>query len=1574
MGQGFSLTTLSAGSAGIDVPELSDLTYEKSLGTARFMKSIRARHHDGLVFVKVVMKPYPSMKLDQYVREILWERQALIDVPNAFGYERILETSTNGYLVRQYLYSSLYDRMSTRPFLEDIEKKWLSYQLLCALRDCHARNVYHGDIKTENTLVTSWNWLYLSDFSSSFKPAFLPEDNPADFSYYFDTSGRRTCYLAPERFLVAGERAPASGRVTWAMDIFSVGCVIAELFVEAPIFSLSQLFKYRNREYDPEHSHLSKIEDPDVRELVAHMIQIDPESRYSADEYLNFWRRKAFPEYFYSFLHQYMGLITDPSSGRAPVTADEVNLGEGDDRIDRIYYDFDKISYFLGYENEKSRGGSTSADSLFGNDIIPVQVDLPNNQHQVSTTGRRPADDGTLIFLTLVVSSLRNTARATARVRACDILLAFAERIPDEAKLDRLLPYIVTLLNDRADIVKVAAIRTLTQLMSLVHAASPVNAYVFPEYILPRLQQFIPSNTSKPHPVVRSTYASCLATLAITSSRFLDMIQALRADGALPNADPEAEDGLATESAYQTIYDVARNDLIDHFETHTKALLTDSDSSVRRAFLGSVSSLCVFFGSSKANDVVLSHLNTYLNDKDWMLKCAFFETIVGVATFVGSTSLEEFILPLMVQALTDPEEFVVEKVLRSLASIAELGLFSRPKIWELVDVVGRFTMHPNIWIREAATSFLSAATKYLSPADTRCIITPLAHPYLKTAPLDFSQTGLLNSLKKPLSRPIFEMAITWASKVEKGIFWKPAQNQRTFSFGSSNDSVPIISSKGLGKNALSKVPKNEEDEQWLTRLRNLGMAADDEWKLVALREYIWRMAPLKPREGAATSFSDLNSIINLKQLDITPQTIFFDEIQHPLDQFPTKSDTLSDGLDKAPHTITDALLDASMTIDDPLSRRKKSHFNTRRARENGRAQPIPSGAPDSDQPSPASLSPPPSTTELPLGSRKSAPRSTSVDGRNQLKIPHHHTNKGSSSEDASATGSPASHNHPIRHRASAVSLLNKKDSSKAFAETSTSSTNVQGKVEGPFLKNSMTSSPLATYEQTSIQSPPIRFRGAHTYEGNDPSILRLLDSLYLENYPTDLVEFGPLVTPISRRQRIKKGSGEQPDSSWRPEGTLVAMFGEHTAAINRVVIAPDHAFFITASDDSTLKIWDTGRLERNVAHRSRQTYKHASRAKVKALCFVENTHCFVSGATDGSVHVVKVDYTQGAGASKYGKLRLLKEHHLAPDEYAVWMDHFRGENHSILLIATNKSRVQALDLRTMSVLYTLENPIRHGIPTCFCTDKKHAWLLLGTSHGVLDLWDLRFQVRLKAWGLPGATAIRQLSTHPLKGRSKLVCVAGGCSQGEITIWDIEKAQCKEVFRAGGTKEGRTSYDAWDVDEERPEGMLGRFATALEPTGSGNVDRGARAFAVGVDALDDGRESKYGFIISGGSDRKIRFWDLNRIEASTVVSGPELDEAKPKFVSTLVPPSLIMNTERMPQPGPTAPNAGSGVRPSSNTSAKRGSGRTPRSTVISLQQQLLLKSHLDSILDIALLELPYGMTISVDRSGIIYVFQ
>ena len=73
MGQGLSVAAQPGGSVGIDVPELSDITFEKSLGTARLMKCMRARHQDGLVVVKVVMKPLPTLELTQYVKAIRCE-------------------------------------------------------------------------------------------------------------------------------------------------------------------------------------------------------------------------------------------------------------------------------------------------------------------------------------------------------------------------------------------------------------------------------------------------------------------------------------------------------------------------------------------------------------------------------------------------------------------------------------------------------------------------------------------------------------------------------------------------------------------------------------------------------------------------------------------------------------------------------------------------------------------------------------------------------------------------------------------------------------------------------------------------------------------------------------------------------------------------------------------------------------------------------------------------------------------------------------------------------------------------------------------------------------------------------------------------------------------------------------------------------------------------------------------------------------------------------------------------------------------------------------------------------------
>lgn len=66
-------------------------------------------------------------------------------------------------------------------------------------------------------------------------------------------------------------------------------------------------------------------------------------------------------------------------------------------------------------------------------------------------------------------------------------------------------------------------------------------------------------------------------------------------------------------------------------------------------------------------------------------------------------------------------------------------------------------------------------------------------------------------------------------------------------------------------------------------------------------------------------------------------------------------------------------------------------------------------------------------------------------------------------------------------------------------------------------------------------------------------------------------------------------------STWQPRGILAAHLAEHRRAVNCVAVARGGAFFVTASDDETCKIWDTRRLEKDVSFRSKLTYASQAR-------------------------------------------------------------------------------------------------------------------------------------------------------------------------------------------------------------------------------------------------------------------------------------------------------------------------------------------------------------------------------------------
>lgn len=58
----------------------------------------------------------------------------------------------------------------------------------------------HGDIKPDNIVLTSYNWLFLTD-QMPYKPAYMKEDDLKIYNMFFgELDNNLRCYLAPERF------------------------------------------------------------------------------------------------------------------------------------------------------------------------------------------------------------------------------------------------------------------------------------------------------------------------------------------------------------------------------------------------------------------------------------------------------------------------------------------------------------------------------------------------------------------------------------------------------------------------------------------------------------------------------------------------------------------------------------------------------------------------------------------------------------------------------------------------------------------------------------------------------------------------------------------------------------------------------------------------------------------------------------------------------------------------------------------------------------------------------------------------------------------------------------------------------------------------------------------------------------------------------------------------------------------------------------------------------------------------------------------------------------------------------
>ena len=130
--------------------------------------------------------------------------------------------------------------------------------------------------------------------------------------------------------------------------------------------------------------------------------------------------------------------------------------------------------------------------------------------------------------------------------------------------------------------------------------------------------------------------------------------------------------------------------------------------------------------------------------------------------------------------------------------------------------------------------------------------------------------------------------------------------------------------------------------------------------------------------------------------------------------------------------------------------------------------------------------------------------------------------------------------------------------------------------------------------------------------GQEPGISNMLEHLYLDNNRDLQDDFGPRVHDATRD--TSGAATLRTPASCRETGLRagsrrhLSHFSSHADAVTGLAVSPDHMFFVSASDDETVKMWDTAGLERNVTSKPRHTCNEHY-VRVKGVCMLEGVHC-----------------------------------------------------------------------------------------------------------------------------------------------------------------------------------------------------------------------------------------------------------------------------------------------------------------------------------------------------------------------------
>ena len=755
------------------------------------------------IIIKVFLK-HDYNDEDRQIHKNELEKLELIQnklfVTNNFNIAPIIELIDDfklGMIFRQYIKFNLKERIYLTPELLYIEKIWITFQLLVAANNLVTLNLVHGDLKAENILLTSNLSLYISDFGT-YKPAYIFLDDIASYTYYFGSNNSADmigCYLAPERLIERGEEKDENKN--HSMDVFSLGVIIAELFIEKNLFDFPSLLNYKKGKKDLFNIDeiLIKINNEKIRKLVYEMIAIDPKERITIPDALYYFSNEICPIGIKGFIFQFNAMINS------------TNFWKPDLIIGHIYRNWIPIWKSLhGPDNEPSPlyqhlnleiANKIILDDPFYKPNSAHSIFISNNQNELfvdhyklnfypqkkelipellkdkNIFNEKNNKDCVFIIINYLLQAMQNTKYDSSILIAMEMIINLSESIDDISKLKIIIPYFIDNLRKKNYMTKIMSLNHMFNLFYSINYQNlvlPVTEYnYFHSYVVPFLFNFCRNQE------LILDFFNNIEKIIELETIFLNVTlksRILRAKEKMKEEEYEEKNKIKNKNDKNEKTDKKNliseifsdyDNSLEEFKTNLFKMLSDiigerNEIDLIIIVIRKLPILLEFFGKCKSNDFNMFILNNF-NKTNWFLQK---EILIQIPKMIKNLA-QEYINPIIacIESLiiNNSNEFKIIELIKAINLFLKKQIISPQETAEFYNKLIPFILHPNINIRIHLLELLKTILSQFTEEEAFIYLYDSINKYTDVPFLELNKENPQNNFLKNLTRLRYELEI-----------------------------------------------------------------------------------------------------------------------------------------------------------------------------------------------------------------------------------------------------------------------------------------------------------------------------------------------------------------------------------------------------------------------------------------------------------------------------------------------------------------------------------------------------------------------------------------------------------------------------------------------------------------------------------------------------------------------------------------------------------------------------------------------------------------------------------------------